>query len=192
MANPTMSEGDRYEVRLSGSGGQGLILAAVILAAAVVEEENRNAVQIQSYGPEARGGATKADVVIADGEIFYPKARELDLLLALTQEAFDKYHRDVKKEGLIIVDEDAVPRFHAPVDVIVLPIIRTAREKIQAAVTANIISLGVIQELTKVVKVKSLQEAIKNRVPPHFVDKNMLAFDTGRQMMRSYLKENPL
>ena len=81
---------DRYEVRLSGSGGQGLILAGVMLAEAVGVGDGKNAVQTQSYGPEARGGASRSDVVIAEGEIYYPKTMKLDLLLALTQEACDK------------------------------------------------------------------------------------------------------
>ncbi|RKY44545.1 MAG: 2-oxoacid:ferredoxin oxidoreductase subunit gamma, partial [Candidatus Neomarinimicrobiota bacterium] len=84
----------RYELRLSGSGGQGLILIGKILAEAAAIYDGKNATQSQSYGPEARGGASRSEVIISDGEIDYPKAMKLDLLLALTQEACDLYIKD--------------------------------------------------------------------------------------------------
>ena len=99
---------DRYEMRLSGSGGQGLILAGKIMAEAAVIYDGRNAVQTQSYGPEARGGASKAEVVISDGDIDYPKALNLDLLLALTQVSCAKYSKDLKEGGILIVDSGLV------------------------------------------------------------------------------------
>jgi 2-oxoglutarate ferredoxin oxidoreductase subunit gamma len=88
--------GFRYEIRLSGEGGQGLVLAGKILAEAAAIYDERNATQSQSYGPEARGGASKSEVIISDGEIDYPKAEKLDLQLALTQEALDKYWKDLR------------------------------------------------------------------------------------------------
>jgi len=94
----------RYEIRLSGAGGQGLILAGKILAEAAAIYENKNATQSQSYGPEARGGASRSEVIISDGDIDFPKASALDLLLCLTQEACDKYVGDLKTDGLLIVD----------------------------------------------------------------------------------------
>ncbi len=99
---------ERYEIRLSGSGGQGLILAGKILAEAAAIYEGLNAVQTQSYGPEARGGASKAEVVISDTEIEYPKAIELDLLLSLTQESCMKYSSDLKEGGILIIDSSFV------------------------------------------------------------------------------------
>ena len=93
-----------YELRLSGEGGQGLVLAGKILAEAAAIYDEKNATQSQSYGPEARGGASKSEVIIADGEIDYPKAEDLDLLLALTQESFDKYHKDLRAGGFLVVD----------------------------------------------------------------------------------------
>ena len=100
---------DRFEMRLSGSGGQGMILAAVIMSEAVGGD--RNVVQSQSYGPEARGGASKADVVISVNEIFYQKAMNLDLLLAMTQEALDSYYVGLKEGGKLIVDTTLVTDF---------------------------------------------------------------------------------
>src|SRR5512136_221743 len=100
----------RYEIRFSGAGGQGLILAGVIMAEAASIYQGIQATQSQSYGPEARGGASKSEVIISDGEIDYPKAECLDLQLALTQEAFDKYHEDLRPGGWLVIDSDAVAK----------------------------------------------------------------------------------
>ena len=94
----------KLEIRLSGSGGQGVILAAIILANAGVEQ-GLNAIQTQSYGPEARGGASKAEVILSNGEINYPKITTANLLLSLTQKAYDKYKSSLEKDGILIVDE---------------------------------------------------------------------------------------
>src|SRR5512136_1101622 len=99
---------DRYEVRLAGEGGQGMILAGVILAEAAAVHDGLNAVQTQSYGPEARGGASRSEVIIARGEIDYPKVTAADLLLCMSQEACDKFYPEVKDEGCIVVDSDSV------------------------------------------------------------------------------------
>ncbi|HTY09330.1 MAG TPA: 2-oxoacid:acceptor oxidoreductase family protein, partial [Candidatus Edwardsbacteria bacterium] len=95
---------DKYQIRLSGSGGQGMITAGVILAEAAGVHDGKNVVQSQSYGPEARGGASKAEVIIADQAIYFPKATAIDILLAMTQEAWDKYSDDLKPDGIAIVD----------------------------------------------------------------------------------------
>ena len=92
------------EIRLSGSGGQGLLLAGIILAEAAILD-GKNAVQTQSYGPEARGGASKSEVIISEGDIYYPKVRKPNVFLALTQEAYNKYVGSTCEEGVIIADE---------------------------------------------------------------------------------------
>src|SRR4030065_737676 len=112
---------ERTEIRLAGEGGQGLILAGVILAEAAAIYDGKQVIQTQSYGPEARGGASKAEVVIGDGEIDYPEVIHADVLVALSQEACDRYAANVKKNGLLIVDEEKVGRvpvtnaFKAPI-----------------------------------------------------------------------------
>src|SRR4051794_3317 len=121
----------RYELRFSGAGGQGLILAGVIMAEAASIYDGKQAVQSQSYGPEARGGASKSEVVISDGPIDYPKATEVDALLALTQEAADKYASDLKQGGVLLLDSDLVKR--APVgsfNTVAFPIINTAKNEV--------------------------------------------------------------
>ncbi|NNG45544.1 MAG: 2-oxoacid:ferredoxin oxidoreductase subunit gamma, partial [Deltaproteobacteria bacterium] len=99
---------DRYEIRFSGSGGQGLILAGVIFAEAATIYDKINAVQSQSYGPEARGGASKSEVIISEEVIDFPKAQGIDLQLSLTQEACTRYYKDIKSGGILLVDEDFV------------------------------------------------------------------------------------
>ena len=100
--------GYRYEIRLSGSGGQGLILIGIILAEAIGVYEGLNVVQTQSYGPEARGGASKAELVVSDEEIDYPKPQKVDLLLAMNQASCDLYYRDLKEEGKLLLDSTFV------------------------------------------------------------------------------------
>lgn len=159
---------ERYEVRLSGAGGQGLILAGIILAEAIGIHDGKNVSQTQSYGPEARGGASKADVVISDEEIDYPKAEKLDLLLALNQESYDTYIANLKPKGVLIVDSDRVNiDDNKPVEaeVVSLPLSRVAREHIGRELVTNIVSLGVITQRTGIVSKESIEKAVAARVP---------------------------
>jgi 2-oxoglutarate ferredoxin oxidoreductase subunit gamma len=170
----------RYELRLGGEGGQGLVLAGKILAEAAAIYDERNATQSQSYGPEARGGASRSEVIIADGEIDYPKAEDLDLLLALTQEAADKYHGDLRPGGWLVVDSDAVTTVpNGDWRVVRVPLVRLAREKLGKAVVANIIALGVIVRLSKATTEKAAERAILARVPPGTEDLNRRAYQLG-------------
>ncbi|HOP80709.1 MAG TPA: 2-oxoacid:acceptor oxidoreductase family protein, partial [Armatimonadota bacterium] len=119
---------DRYEIRLSGSGGQGLILAGIILAEAAAIYEGKEAVQTQSYGPESRGGASKSEVVISGSEIDYPKVTSPDLLLAMTQESCTKYLGDLKEGGIAILDSFFVEKWPDNANVIALPLTTIAKE----------------------------------------------------------------
>jgi 2-oxoglutarate ferredoxin oxidoreductase subunit gamma len=156
----------KYEIRLSGSGGQGLILAGVILAEAAAIYDEKNAVQSQSYGPESRGGASKSEVIISDKEIDYPKATNLDVLLALTQEACDKYVKDLKEDGYLIVDSGMVSNLpNNKYKTYSLPLIKTAKEELHKEFVANIVSLGAIVEITGAVSKKAIEQAVLSRVP---------------------------
>ena len=106
--------GDRYEIRLSGSGGQGLILMGIVLAEAIGIFEGKHVAQTQSYGPEARGGSSKSEVIVSDEEIDYPKAMKLDLLLAMNQKSCDEFYLDLKPGGLLIVDSTFVKQIPSP------------------------------------------------------------------------------
>lgn len=177
----------RVEFRLSGSGGQGLLLAGIVLADAVIQD-GKNAVQTQSYGPEARGGSSKAEVVVSDGEIDYPKATEPDFLLALTADAYRTYGLSMKK-GIIITDTSVAADLDAAgtrlealsskVPVIVLPILETASKKLGRAVVANIVALGVLAGVSGIASPKALHEAVRSRVPKGTEDLNIAALEAG-------------
>lgn len=167
------------QLRLSGSGGQGVITAAIIFAEAAVSE-NKNAVQSQSYGPEARGGASKAEVIISDNPIYHPKVISPDIVLALTQKAADKYYSDLDSEkGLLIIDEDLVPNPPDFPNIIKLPITKTAGSKLGNLIFSNIVALGILVKASNIISLDSAKKAVANRVPPHTVDKNMQALELG-------------
>lgn len=169
-----------YELRLSGEGGQGLVLAGKILAEAAAIYDEHNATQSQSYGPEARGGASRSEVIISDGEIDYPKAENIDLLLTLTQESLDKYHGDLKPDGLLVVDEEAVTRIpDNSWRVVRVPLVKLAREELGKPIVANIIALGVIVRLSRVVTDDAAEQAILARVPRGTEELNLRAFRLG-------------
>lgn len=170
----------RYEIRLSGEGGQGLVLAGKILAEAAAIYDGKNATQSQSYGPEARGGASRSEVIISDEDIDYPKAINIDLLLALTQESCNKYSKDLKDTGILLVDSDAVTECpEGKFKIHRVPIIESARTKIGRVVVANIVALGVIIELTKIVSYDAIESAILARVPKGTEKINKEAFQLG-------------
>lgn len=174
---------NQIEIRLSGSGGQGLILGGIILAESALID-GKNAVQSQSYGPEARGGASKAEVIISEDEINYPKVRQCDLLLCLTQTACDKYFKSLKKDGILIIDEKVVPPTEEGIKVYKVPIIRTAIEKINNKMVSNIVALGVIQGITDLVTKQSLEEAVFNRVPRGTEELNKKALEEGLMLVK--------
>ncbi len=171
----------RYEIRLSGEGGQGLVLAGKILAEAAAIYDELNATQSQSYGPEARGGASRSEVIISDEDIDYPKAVHIDLMLCLTQESLDRYHTDVKEGGIIIVDSQAVTRFPKAqaYEIIPVPIIDLARGKVGKTLVANIVALGIIAGVLDLISVQALQQAIEARVPKGTEELNRKAFQIG-------------
>lgn len=154
----------RYDIRLSGSGGQGLILMGIILAEAIGIHDGKFVAQTQSYGPEARGGSSKAEVVVSDQEIDYPKALKLDLLLAMNQKSCDDYYMDLKPKGILIVDSTFVSQVPVP-RAYQIPFTRIAREKFRREMVANIIALGAISRLTSIVSAKAIEAAVLARVP---------------------------
>lgn len=173
----------RTEFRLSGSGGQGLLLAGIVLAEAAIED-GKNAVQTQSYGPEARGGSSKAEVVISDGDIDYPKATEPDYLLALTSDAYKSYGLSMKK-GVIITDTSVKIEPPAPVPVVALPILETASKKLGKAVVANMVALGVLGGVSGVATPKTMREAVRTRVPKGTEELNLAALEEGLALAKA-------
>lgn len=176
----------RYEIRFSGSGGQGLILAGVIFAEAASIYDKKNAVQSQSYGPEARGGASKSEVIISDQAIDFPKATAIDLQLSLTQESCSKYYKDVKPDGTLLLDEDFVKEVpNGTFKVIKLPIIRTAADEIGKSFVANIVALGAITAITGQVTYESVEKAVLSRVPKGTEEMNKKALKAGFDLAKA-------
>jgi 2-oxoglutarate ferredoxin oxidoreductase subunit gamma len=178
---------DRTEIRLAGEGGQGMILAGIILAEAAAIYDQKNAVQTQSYGPESRGGASKAEVIISQAEIDYPEVIAADVLVALSQEACDKYASNLKKDGLLIVDSDKVGR--VPVSqALKFPITRMATESTGNAITANVVALGVLVGLTGVVSRQAIEKAVTIRAPKGTEELNLTALNTGFGLVAKFTR----
>jgi 2-oxoglutarate ferredoxin oxidoreductase subunit gamma len=169
---------DRYEVRLAGEGGQGMILAGIILAEAAAVYDGLNAVQTQSYGPEARGGASRSEVVIARGEIDYPKVLNPDLVLCMSQEACDRFCDRVKEDGLVVVDSTTVIR--APDHRgIAVPISKIAAEATGRTITASMAALGILVGLTGVVSREAVEASVAQSVPKGTEELNLRAVAAG-------------
>ena len=174
---------DRYEIRFAGSGGQGIIMAALVLAEAAGVYDGNYVCQTQSYGPEARGGNSKAEVVISKKVIDYPRATKLDLLLAMNQAACDTYFLDLKPKGLLVVDAtlvDQVPTSR----VVAISFTQIARKEVGKQFVANIVGLGAVGYLAQVVSLKSLEAALIARVPKGTEEMNRKALHAGIKAAR--------
>ena len=179
---------ERYEIRFSGAGGQGLITAGIILAEAASIIDGKHAVQSQSYGPEARGGASKSEVIISDEPIDYPKATVVDACLAMTQEATDKYAKGIKDGGLLLIDSDFVKNIpEGNFKVVKIPIMRTAKDEVGREIVANVVALGAMIALTDVVSRETGEKAVLAKVPEAFIDLNKKAYSIGFEKVKEYM-----
>ncbi len=171
---------ERKEICLSGSGGQGLILAGIILAEAAGIYDGFEVVQTQSYGPEARGGASRSEVVISKERIDYPKVLKSDILLALTQKACDKYIKNISDDGMLLADSTDVlkiPSFAG--SIYQYPITEDAIKVLGNQLVANVISLGIIVQLTNIVSKDAIKKALLARIPVRVKELNMKALEHG-------------
>ena len=176
----------RKEIRIAGSGGQGILLAGEVIGKAAALYDGIYAVQTESYGPEARGGASRSEVVISDEEIDYPKVHDPDIFVAMSHEALMAYLDGLKDGGTLIIDpdmikvEDILPfvKEHN-IKLYKAPATRTADEKIGLKIAANIVMIGAITRITKVVSEDAARKAVAESVPPKFKDKNLAAFEAG-------------
>ncbi len=172
------TEAVRYEIRFAGSGGQGIITAARILAEAISDHEGKYVCQTQSYGPEARGGASKAEIVISDEPIDYPKVIKPDLFVAMNQTSCDAYFSDLDPNGLLIVDATLVKQI--PTNrAIALPFTEVARKETGKDLAANMVALGAIVSLSRVVSGENLEKTLVAKVPPATAEMNTKAFQAG-------------
>ena len=154
---------ERKEVRLAGAGNHGMIEAGLILQEAAAIYDDLNAHHVQSYGPEARSNWSRSEVIISDGDIDYPKATQLDVLVATTQESVDRYAQDLRPEGTIIVDSE-LDQFDVAQRVVRLPMTATA-EKLGKAQLVNVVALGALVGLSQVVTQSAIEAAVKDHVP---------------------------
>lgn len=169
--------GKRWEVRLIGTGGQGMVTVGIILAEAAVRE-GRNVVQSQNYGPEVRGGHSTSYVIISDDSILYPKIDSPDVLLIMSKRDYRPYLPTLAKDGILIINGKADPgslpdRVHA------IPITDIAHDQVRRPITANIVSLGVILGMTGMVSQEAALEAMKPRIPAKALEVNKKAFALG-------------
>ncbi|MFH0783456.1 MAG: 2-oxoacid:acceptor oxidoreductase family protein [Pseudomonadota bacterium] len=179
----------RTRLVFSGSGGQGVITAAIILAEAAVIHEGMNATQSQSYGAAARGGATRSDIILSDREINFPLVTQPNILVCLTQEAYTSFAPIIRPGGTLLTDSRFV-QTTKKVDArqIELPIHAQVMEKIGKPIVFNISVLGALLGITPLVKKESLLAVIRERVPKDFIALNTDAFALGLDLARRYIK----
>jgi 2-oxoglutarate ferredoxin oxidoreductase subunit gamma len=174
---------EKCRMVFSGSGGQGVITAAIILAEAAVLYNGLNAVQSQSYGAEARGGATRSDIIISGTSIHYPKVIQPNVLVCLTQEAYNKFYSIIRPGGLLIADTRYV-KTEKKVDAQQkeIEMYDTVIEKIGKPIVFNICMLGTVVALTELVKPESIIKALEKRIPADFLNMNRKALELGIQL----------
>ena len=175
----------KMEIRLAGSGGQGVILATIILAEAAIIA-GKNTAQSQSYGPEARGGMCKAEVIISDEVIGFTKVTHPTFLLALTQASLDKYAKEAGEDCILMADASLdLPKGLKMKKVYSLPILETAKTEVGKAFTANIVAVAAINEALKLVSLKDLEEAVFRHIPRGTEEINRKALYAGEKLAKS-------
>ena len=174
----------RHEVRFSGFGGQGIILAAVILGRAAALYDGKHAVQTQVYGPEARGGASMSSVIIDDKPILYPEVHVPDIFVIMSQEGFERYGAEAPKEAVMIIDSDMVEgrpacTFHE------VPATSEARNTLGKVIVANIVMLGAVVAVTGIVSGAAIEKAVLDSVPKGTEKLNLSALKRGMDLGRA-------
>ncbi len=171
----------RYELRIGGFGGQGIVTMAVVLGEVASLIDGRCVVQTQSYGPEARGGASKSEVVISEEEIDYPKVLAPDVFVAMSRAAYLEYIHGLKENGILILDQDLVEvegELPKGVKVYRVPATRIADKELHNKQVVNVVMLGALAAITKVVSIEGLKRQIEVRWP-RFVKTNLQALELG-------------
>lgn len=167
----------RREIRISGFGGQGVVLAGYVLGKAFSLYADLEAVMTQSYGPEARGGASSANIVVSDRQIAYPFVEQPDILVALSQEAYTKFRPTVKDEAIVLIDEELVEPL-ADDFVYKIPATRLA-EGMGRRIVANMIMVGFFTSVTGLIDRDAVEESLKTSVKPKTISLNIEAFGIG-------------
>ena len=174
----------KAEVRISGLGGQGVVLAGQILGRAAVYD-GKNVVQTQSYGAEARGSIAKSEVIISDGKIAFPIVRRCDILVAMNQEALDRHLKDLKEDGVLIVDSTYVKKNpEKKAKIFKIPATEHAEKTFGDRIYANMLMLGALTKATNIVSEKAMKKAIQDAVMKNIADINEEAFKKGKQLIQ--------
>lgn len=179
-----------YEFRFGGTGGQGMMLLGDVMAWAFGCLDGREVLLTKSYGPESRGGACRSELIVDDGEIGYPVVAAPDFLLAMSQQACDRYAREVKCGGILLVDGELVDRVPEHGErVYRIPLTAIARETTGKAITANVAALGAVSVLAPPARPESVREAVMRRFPGRLKDINLAAFRAGVEAAEKCRKE---
>jgi len=176
------------EIRVAGFGGQGVILAAIVIGKAASIHENAYATMTQNFGPEARGGACSAQLVLSGEPVLYPYVTEPNTLVVMSQEAYAKFAPEVRSNGMLIIEQDLVRIDNLPAGTKVYscPATRLA-EELGKRMVLNIVMVGFFAAVGGILKPESLRQAVLESVPPAFKELNAKAFDAGYK----YGVENP-
>jgi 2-oxoglutarate ferredoxin oxidoreductase subunit gamma len=175
---------ERKEVRLAGAGTHGMIQAGLILQEAAAIYDDLNAHHVQSYGPEARSNAARSEVIISDGDIDYPKATQIDVFVATTPEAVERYTHDLKSGGMVIVDDDVQCTAPQGARLYQLPLVETADRELGRPGLLHVVALGALVELSKVVTKPAIEAAVKDHVAKGSEDIHMQALEAGYRLGR--------
>ncbi|MCI1820886.1 MAG: 2-oxoacid:acceptor oxidoreductase family protein [Megasphaera sp.] len=183
---------NHYEIRFGGSGGQGMMLLGDIFAKAVGELDGREVVLTRSYGPEARGGACRSELISDSQPINYPTVRKPNFVLAMSQQACDKYCRDMDPEGILLIEPKYVHRVPKQIKhVYAISMTQLAIEETGKEVAANVVAIGAIAALAGFVDVELVRKAVQEHFKPAFRKSNDKAFDAGVRAAREQMKRFP-
>jgi 2-oxoglutarate ferredoxin oxidoreductase subunit gamma len=178
------------EIRFSGFGGQGIIRCGLITGKALAIFDNKHATMTQSFGPEARGSACSSQLVVSEDRVLYPYISLPEILISMSQEAYDKYEPELGDDGILIIDKDLVrtkpPR--GKIKTYVIPSTRFA-EELGNRIIANLVMLGFFTAITRVVSPEAMKKALPGLVPSRFLDLNIKAFDKGYEYGKKILAE---
>ncbi|MCP4205187.1 MAG: pyruvate ferredoxin oxidoreductase [bacterium] len=183
MTSATTPSADRTEIRITGFGGQGVVLAGHIIGHACAINAGMNATMIQSFGPEARGSACSATLAVSRGEVLYPYISRPDILVAMSSEGYEKYRDELKDDGILIYEQDLVrPRVKKGQRSSSVPSTRIA-ESLGRAIVQNIVMVGFVGAVTGLVPRDALREAVLHAVPPGTEELNLAAFERGFEFL---------
>lgn len=178
------------EIRFSGFGGQGIIRCGLITGKALSLYDNKHATMTQSFGPEARGSACSSQVVVSDDRVLYPYISTPEILISMSQEAYEKYEPELREDGILIIDSDLVKTKPArgEIKLYSVPSTRFA-EELGNRITANLVMLGFFTAVTQIVSLDAMKKALPGLVPGRFLELNIKAFDKGYEYGKKILKE---